>query len=294
MNDSHIHFTTSPLKEVASQAVEEFISKGGKKILNVAYDMESIREVLSFYTQYNHKYPSVLQNAFGIHPEIFNPDTTFNRIETHENLKKTLNQYETFIEQNLKNTHAIGETGLEYYHLLDRHDISQEEKETCIELQKSSLRKHIEIAKKNNLPMTIHIRDEHGYTFCFQDAFSIFAEEGKGMIKACLHSYTGDLQFLKDFLDLGFYIGYNAIITYKSGENVREALKETPLERILLETDAPFLPPQSIRSDRKSIRKYAAPVDILEIAKTVSEIKGISLPDVLTASLQNHNNLFTS
>jgi TatD DNase family protein len=294
MNDAHTHLTTSPLKEVAPRAVEEFISKGGKKLMNVAYDMESIREVLSFYNEYDHKFPNVLQNAFGIHPEIFNPDTTFNRIENHEDLQKLLNKFEEYVNQNLSRTHAIGETGLEYYHLLDRHDIQQEEKETCIELQKASLRKHIEIAKKNNLPMTIHIRDEQGYTLCFQDAFGIFADEGKGVVKACLHSYTGDLQFLKDFLDLGFYIGYNAIITYKSGENVRQALKETPMERILLETDAPFLPPQSIRSDRKSIRKYATPVDILEIAKMVADIKNLSLPEVLNTSLQNHKELFNS
>jgi len=140
--------------------------------------------------------------------------------------------------------------------------------------------------------MSIHARDMNGYTECLEDVLRIVAQEGRGQLKGSFHSYTGNLDFLTDILDMGFYIGFNGIITYKSGENVRDILKEVPLERILFETDGPFLPPQSVRKDKKIKEKYAQPKDIKEIMQTACEVKNITYEKMERVTDENYERLF--
>jgi TatD DNase family protein len=127
---------------------------------------------------------------------------------------------------------------------------------------------------------------------CMNDTIRIIAEEGKGLVKGSFHSFTGTIEQLQQVLDLGFHVGFNAIITYKSGENVREVLKNTPIERILFETDGPFLPPQSVRKDNKIKQKFAQPKDIREIMQVATEVKNISIDELERVTDESYQSLF--
>lgn len=284
MQDSHAHLSTQPLYNYLDQSLENFVQKGGKYILNIASDIESSYKVIEVYKKYEKQYPGLIQNSIGIHPEQFYPENKLKR-ENTEILKEIL-------ENNKNIVHAIGETGLQYYNLLNRSDVEFDEKEETIELQKESFRAHIHLAMENNLPICIHIREEKDSNYCTKDTLEIVTTEGKLNLKGVMHSYVGEEKFLQNFLELGFYIGFNGILTYKSGENVRELLKKTPMERILLETDAPYLPTQKVRSDKKNSIRFGQPIDIYEIAQTVAEIKDISIEKVLKNTTENYKSLF--
>ncbi len=288
MHDSHVHFTTQPLLDYTAQALENFYQKKGTHLLSCAYDIESSLQVIEIFSKYSHKYPNLIQNAIGIHPEEYHPDNNINYEKAVDNIKQLTN----ILNNNKEIIHAIGETGLEYYNLLNRQDIDFQKRDEAIETQKYSFREHIQIALENNLPMTIHTRDEKDSDYCTKDIVNIIASEGKTNLRAAMHSYTGTKQYLDQILELGLYIGYNAILTYKSGTNVREILKQTPLEKILIETDAPFLPPQSVRQNKKNTIKFGQPADVTEIAQAIAEIKGVNLKEVWEVTNQNYANLF--
>jgi TatD DNase family protein len=286
MHDSHVHLTTQPLFDYKERALENFVNQNGKYLLNCAYDLESSLQVLEVYEKYKLKYPSVIQNAVGLHSEEFHPDNKY------KNVEDKISQLKRILEKNSNNIHAIGETGLEYYNLLNRSDINFEKKEKCIEDQKTSLREHIRLALKYNLPMTIHSRDEKDSDFCTKDIVNIITTEGKVSLKGAMHSYVGPEKYLRQILELGLYVGFNGILTYKSGDNVRELLKKTPIERILIETDAPFLPPQSVRSDKKRTIKFGQPADVQEVAKVIAQIKGLKIEKVWEITTANYERLF--
>lgn len=290
MHDSHIHLTIEPLYSYREQALDTFISSGGKFLLNTSNDIENCYKTLEVYREFKHKYPNLIQNTVGIHPEEYNSKELFSH--NHENVKKDLNELEKILSENREEIHAIGECGLEYFNLLDRNDLSFDEKEEIVEMQKMSFRGQIHLAIENNLPMTIHTRDEMDSEYCIQDTINILAAEGKMQVRGCMHCYVGKIDYLQTLLEMGLSIGFNAILTYKSGENVRELLKHTPLEKILLETDAPFLPPDSVRKNKKETIRFGQPIDILEIAKAVSEIKGIGYEKVIEVTNENYKNLF--
>jgi len=286
MHDSHVHLTTQPLFGYIERALENFVNQGGKHLLSCANDLETSFQVLEIFENYKIKYPNLIQNAIGIHPEEFHPE---NNCKTAVN---QISQLKEILKNNSRNIHAIGETGLEYYNLLNRTDIDFNKREKAIEEQKTSLREHIKLAQEYNLPMTMHSRDEKNCEFCTKDIINIITTEGKVSLKGVMHSYVGEEKYLNQILELGLYIGFNGILTYKSGKNVRELLKKTPIENILLETDAPFLPPHNVRSDKKRTIKFGQPADVLEIAKAISEIKNLKIEEILKTTNENYERLF--
>lgn len=286
MHDSHVHLTTQPLSDYQERALEDFTQKGGKYILSCSNNIETILQVLEIYERYKIKYPDLIQNAVGIHPENFHPDNQ------PRNSEKDIEEFKNIFEKNKEKIHAIGETGLEYYNLLNRSDIDFGKKEEAIEVQKKSFREHIKKALEHNLPMSIHSRDEKDSEFCTKDLIDIFTTEGKASLKGSMHSYTGDEKFLPQIMELGLCVGFNAIITYKNGGNVREMLKKTPTENILLETDAPFLPTESVRKNKKATIRFGQPSDILEIAEVVAEIKNTTKEKILAITNENYERVF--
>lgn len=284
MQDAHIHLTTQPLYDYREHSLHNYVKKGGKYILNTSNCLETCYKALEIHKEFKHRYPNLIQSSLGIHPEKFFEKQTDVSIQIKE-LRKVVNE-------NIKDIHAIGECGLEYHNLLNQHGLEFKEKEEIIEKQKAAFREQINIAKENNLPMTIHTRDEKDSDYCTQDMLHILVSEGNMNLRGCMHCYVGNKKFLKDFLDIGLYIGFNAIITYKSGINVRELVKKTPTEKILLETDAPFLPTQNTRKDKKRVINFGQPEDILEIAKAVGEIKGLQTEEVIEITTNNYKNLF--
>lgn len=289
MQDSHAHLTQEPLKSTALEHLKAFKGIQGKYILNCAFDVDSITEVIKQSMDFENQFPNMIQTAIGIHPETVSDFTI-----TH--LNSEVDRALEILSENLKTykkrINAIGECGLDYYHLSTRKEFSKEELEQRIECQKYLFRNHIEIAIKNNLPLTIHTRDVTDNTHCFLDALKIIATSGKGLARGCFHSFTGPENVLKEILDLGLYIGFNGIITYPNGHNVRRLLEMTPIEKILIETDAPYLPPQKVRSGKSGSIKYGKPADVVEIIEKVSEVKGISFEKIVQITNNNYEQLF--
>jgi TatD DNase family protein len=290
MHDSHIHLALEPLNSKIDLVIEKFLSSGGKYILTQGTDIVDFADTLSIAN----KYPEIIQVALGLHPTFFEEFTI--RKGNHKNLtnisKRYIDEFEEIFKKNISSISAVGESGLDYYQINLEKGLSEDIKEEILQIQKISFQRHLTLAKENNLPISIHARDELGENDCVKDVIRSVADVGRGLLRGSFHSYTGNIDYVDKILDLGFYVGFNAIITYKSGEDVREILKKVPVERVLFETDGPFLPPQSVRKDKKIKEKFAQPSDIREIIQVAAEIKDISIEQLERITDENYENLF--
>lgn len=179
---------------------------------------------------------------------------------------------EVKIKSNLLNQKviAVGEIGLDYH-----YDNSPRE------IQKDVFRRQLNIAIENNKPVVIHTRDAD------DDTASILNELAPKLVrKGVVHSFTSSEALARTVLDLGFFIGINGIITFKNAENVRAIVRLTPLERMLIETDSPFLAPVPHRGTEN------APFNLPHVAAKIAEIKGVSVEDVIDITTKNAKNLF--
>lgn len=296
MHDSHIHISMSPLKENIQEDIQEFLELGGRKILAQTTDINDYQDTIDMYLNLKKKFPNIVDFALGIHPSRFEDGMLKNNLQGVEFFKYGKKQFEIFEEFFKKYTNditAIGECGLDYFGMYEYGEFSKDNQEEIKEIQRKTFSKLCSIAVKHDLPMSIHARGKNGDNSCVRDTLSIVAKEGKGILRGCFHSYTGDLKMLEKILSIGMYIGFNAIITYPSGENVRELLKSTPLDRILFETDGPFLPTQSVRKKKNKGKRYGRPVLIKEIIEKAAEIKNVNYEKLVEISNQNYTTLFS-
>ena len=294
MHDSHIHMAMEPLKSNVQEIVRAFLDDGGKHILTQGTDIADFNDNFEVAKTANMIKDNCMQVAIGLHP-IYFEEITLQRGITEDIFEKSQKEIEKFLEifnKKKETISAIGECGLDYYQFTLNQTYTEDMKEQLKEIQKIMLRKEIQLAIENSLPLSIHARDPMEEHECMNDTIRILAEEGKGLVKGSFHSFTGTVEQLQQVLDLGFHVGFNAIITYKSGENVREVLKNTPIERILFETDGPFLPPQSVRKNSKIKQKFAQPKDIREIMQVATEVKNISMDELERVTDESYQSLF--
>ncbi len=183
---------------------------------------------------------------------------------------------------------AIGECGLDLYHLPKDKTIAD-----VLEKQKQVFLDHANFAQKHDLPLCIHVRD--GLTPETAKAHDLMIELLKDMKapRGVIHCYTSNWRHAEQYLSLGFYLGFTGVVTFpakkldpKPQENLLEVLKKMPLDRILLETDSPYLAPQAFRGQRSE------PWMVEEVVKTIAKIKGLSYDEVATATYENTLRLF--
>ncbi len=290
MFDTHSHLTIEPIYSNIDRVVSHFVLNKGEGILNVSFDEQSITSVFEIYNKYKDRYPNLIHNAIGIHPEHFTEIFQAGK-DIHLEYRKIMNRYKETLSTFRNIVCAIGETGIDYHHL-ENLEIENIDKEVLIEIQKNSFKEHVALSIENSLPLTIHSRDITGSNRAIEDTLSIISNAGKGKACGSFHSYTGDKEYLEDILALNFYIGFNAIVTYTNADNVRELVNKTPLERILLETDAPYLIPKEVRRDKNAQFDYAVPSHVIHTAKVIADIKKISLEKVIEITNANAKNLF--
>ena len=287
----------SPLLENYQSDIQEFVQEDGKKILVQSTHMGDFTETMDVVEKINRVFPNIADLALGIHPTIFEEAvqrSSLTGLDIFKYAKKQLSYFEDRLEKNIKKVKAVGETGLDYFNMNTYGQFSNQQKEDLIEIQKLSFRLHCKLAKKYSLPLSIHSRDITGSNSCTKDVLEILAQEGKGLLTGSFHSYTGEKDMVEEILNMGFYIGFNAIITYPAGENVREILKVTPVERILFETDGPFLPTQSVRKNKKELKRYGRPVLIKEIIECAAQIKNVPTKTLEEITDSNYITLFGS
>ncbi len=186
-----------------------------------------------------------------------------------------LNQYDEVCEQQLyalanqKRVIAIGETGLDYHYAPETKA-----------LQLDSFKKHIKVAKALKKPLIIHTREAQ------QDTLDILIAEGASEVGGILHCFTESWDMAQKALELGFYISFSGIVTFKSASALREVAKLVPDDKLLIETDAPYLAPVPHRG------KENQPAYVVEVAKHLASIRGQSIETIAKLTTDNFNRLF--
>ncbi len=249
--DTHCHLNHSDLAADLDGILARAALARVMQIICVGYDLES--SVLSVHQA--HASP-MIHSVVGVHPQDANIFT--NAVEADIRM---LAEDSAVV--------GIGETGLDYYRELSPRDV-----------QKDAYRRHIRIAWEMELPLVIHSR-QAGY-----DVLDILAEEGCPPRGAVLHCFSGDAEFAERALELGCYLGVDGPITFKNARDEREVMRELPLERLLMETDAPYLTPHPYRG------KQNEPSYLPLIAAQLAEIKDISVEQVITQTTANARALF--
>lgn len=227
--------------------IEEILDRargvGIKGFINVGYDIESSRFSLSLSSRYRDVYAIV-----GIHPHSASECTEefLDWISSIKDDKKFL---------------GIGEIGLDYYRNLSPKNIQLE-----------SFERQLSLAQDLALPVSLHIRE--GY----KDAFNVLK---RYRVSGVLHCYSGGLHFLEEALSFGFFIGFDGPVTFHNARELIEVVKECPSDRILLETDAPYLAPEPYRGRRNE------PAYLIYIAEKIAEIKRVSLEELSRVTVEN-------
>ena len=164
---------------------------------------------------------------------------------------------------------AVGETGLDYYYNHSPRDV-----------QRRVFAQFIHLARATELPIVVHERD------AASDGAELLRSEGEGKLCGVIHCFTGNYEAARAYLDLGFYISFTGIITFKNADDLRDVARRVPLERILVETDSPYLTPVPHRGKRNE------PAYVRLVAATVANIKGVSLEEVARVTTDNTRRLF--
>lgn len=180
---------------------------------------------------------------------------------------------------------AIGETGLDYFHnpkssIENKLPVTDE----LIKKQKEIFVRHINLAKQNNLPLILHGRNSNEITTCYSDILEILKSENYN--NGVVHCFGGNLEDARRVLDFGLYIGFTGIITFPKAKDLREVVKFVPIDRMLIETDSPYLAPQKYRGKRNE------PIYVEEVAKEIARIKDLDVEYVINTTWENAKNIF--
>lgn len=237
--DSHVHLTSPQLLPDVKEIIARGQSAGLSKMINICTDSASLEAGLLLQTEY----PNLLYTTAATTPHDVEKEGElfFPTVEAAAKQKKLI---------------AIGETGLDYFY---EHSPKA--------IQRTFLIRYLALALEVRLPLIFHCRN------AFEDLFSIAAKEAPHA-KALLHCFTGTLQEAKKGLEFGWMISFSGIITFKKSASLREVVRTVPLDRLLIETDAPYLAPLSQRGKRNE------PAFLLETAECIASIKGLPLEEI--------------
>lgn len=281
MIDVHAHLYNPGLADQLDSVVKRFVKADGEFIINSGVDLESNQIVLDQAREFKEILPTV-----GLHPEITVPgsDIHISGITTVW-IEKNIRQLRILLRDH-GNVVAIGECGLDYY-WVKKERLSSPDR--IFRQQKDLFSRQIELAREFDMPLVIHCRDEFGDQQCEAEILELLVKVGSSRIKGVFHSYTGSLHYLKDILALGFHISFNGIITYKTADNVRKLMDAVPDDRLLIESDSPFLVPQKRRSDGIRIGE---PAFVDEVAGYIAERKGIDVKSLWITVRENVYQVF--
>lgn len=253
--DSHCHLhllELDKLKITLSKVIDDAIANKVTALLCVATNLAEHVKLTTIAKEF-----AIVKISVGSHPEHADQDNA----TLEEWLKLASDLYVV----------GIGETGLDYYYNSARN---------CIIKQQESFIKQIYIAKTVNKPLIIHSR------MAKQDTINILTTEKALLASGVMHCFTEDWSMAQKALDLGFYISFSGIITFSNAAELRDVVKKVPLDRILIETDAPYLAPVPFRG------KINQPSYVVKIAEKIAELKNISIQEVAAATLLNYKKLF--
>ena len=251
MIDSHCHLDHEPIFSNLDKVIERSKKEGIEKLLTICSTLESFTNILKIIEM-----DKIIYGTFGIHPHEADKDLI------------TMDQIYLNIKKNDKII-GIGETGLDFYY-------NNSKKEAQIQ----SFNLHIDAAIKYDLPIIIHSRSAEIETY------EILKNKFKPNLKILMHCFTGSTQFAKKLLDLNAFFSASGIITFKNSIELQETFKIIPNEKLLIETDSPFLSPEPMRGKKNE------PSFIKYTAKKLGFLKNIEIQNLISHTTNNFNKLF--
>lgn len=249
--DSHTHLNVEQFKDEVSELIQRAVDHDVSRMAVVGFDTPTIERSLELNQLYEMVY-----SIIGWHPT--EAGTYTDSIE------------EKLMEQlRLPKVVAMGEMGLDYY-----WDTAPKE------VQKDVFRRQIRMAKELDLPISIHMRE------ATEDTYQVLKEEHAGDVGGIMHSFGVDTYWMEAFLDLGMHISLSGVVTFKNAAEVKEIGKEVPLDKLLIETDAPYLAPHPFRGKRNE------PAYVKYVAEEIARLKEMSYEEIAKQTTKNANQLF--
>ena len=248
--DTHAHMDDSAFDADRQQLLESLPGQGLSLVMNPGCSLESSRNVDKLTREYDFLY-----GAVGSHPDVAD--------EVNE---AVLDEYRMLWKQNSK-IKAIGEIGLDYHY----EDIPRD-------IQKKAFRMQMELARELDLPVIVHERDAH------EDGMKIVEEFPE--VTGVFHCYSGSYEMAKWLIHRGWYIGFTGVLTFKNARKAIEVASQIPLDRLVLETDCPYMSPEPFRGKRND------PGKLYRMAERLAEIRGLSLEEIHAITLENGKRLY--
>ena len=249
--DSHCHLYYEPYINDIQGTINECKKNNINKLLSIGVDITTSKKNIDLAQKYNEIYCTV-----GIHPN-----------STINSKKEDLLELEQLIKSSNKII-GIGETGLDYYREFDKN------------LQHKYFEEQINIGEKLNLPIIVHTREAEN------DTYAIIKENISSSTKFLIHCFSGSMSFALKCIELGCNISFSGNVTFKNSQKLREIIREINLEKILIETDSPYLSPHPFRG----IPNH--PKNVKRVAEEISKIKKIDFNDICEITTNNFNKLF--
>jgi TatD DNase family protein len=246
LTDTHTHLNHQLFDEDREQVIARAQENGVTRIVNVGFNRETIPSSIELAESYDFIYSTV-----GWHPQDAK-DMTADDLDWIESLCR----HEKVV--------AIGEIGLDYYWDTSPKDVQQR-----------VFREQIRLARKLGMPIVIHNREAH------QDILTILKEEKAAEVGGIMHCFSGSWETAKQCIDMNFHISFGGPVTFKNAKQPKEVLAQVPLDRLLVETDAPYLTPHPHRGKRNETGYVRL------VAETAAEIKGLSLEEIAYITTQN-------
>lgn len=274
--ETHTHFDDKAFDADRDEAIKNAIDSGVGKIVNVGASMNSSKTSVELAAKYAEIYAAV-----GVHPEDCKDLTekdmdilkgyalVWNENLFDDNCNGIDKENKTNKGTKVNKVVAIGEIGLDYYWDEPERDI-----------QKKWFARQLQLAKEVNLPIIVHSRD------AAKDTLDIIKSEHAGTTGGVIHCFSYGVEMAREYLDMGYYIGVGGVVTFKNGKKLKDVVEYTPIDRIVTETDSPYLAPVPNRGKRNTSANI--PFIIEEIAK----IKGISAQEVEQVTFENAMKLY--
>lgn len=248
--DSHSHLNDEKFDNDTEETIKNIFDSGVTQFITAGYSVESSKKALEIAKNYDRLYTTA-----GISPNDIP--------QSEEELWKELEEIKNIVKNNLEKIVAIGEIGLDYYWNTENKN-----------LQKLAFVEQIKLANEFNLPIVIHTRE------AIMDTIQIL-KDNKVERKGVFHCCPQNRELIKEGLKLGFYISFAGPITFKNSKNADEMINLVPNDRILIETDSPYLAPEPVRGTRNT------PANVKYIAQKIADVKGLKLEEVIDMTYNN-------
>lgn len=244
--DTHAHYDDSAFDTDRETLLSSLEEAGVKTVVNVGASLSGTRRTVELTEKY-----SFIYGAAGVHPDEVGAldETSFQWLKEQCLLEKIV---------------AVGEIGLDYYWDKENH-----------ELQKKWFVRQLHLAHELQMPVIIHSREAAA------DTMDILKQEYRPDIPVVVHCYSYSPEMAREYIKMGYYLGIGGVLTFKNAKKLKEVVAESPMERLLLETDAPYLAPVPFRGKRNDSRK------LIHVAEAIGQIKGIPAEEVIRITEEN-------